>query len=81
MNDDNRICPDCGGDGFHYDDCIYDGTDGSSRRSFGSGNDHGGAGGKTWLLIIIILIIGYGFNELLGAILLIGLLFWNAVTR
>ena len=29
MSEDRGHCPDCGGsDGFHYSDCIYDGTDG-----------------------------------------------------
>lgn len=82
MSDYDRHCPDCGGDGFHYNDCIYDGTEGyggysSGRRSGGSN----GSGGKFWILYILALVIGYGINELLGTIIMIGLIIWVAVTR
>lgn len=81
MGDDGRNCPDCGGsDGFHYNDCIYDGTDGPGGSSYHSGGGSGGASGKIWIYIIIALIIGYGTNELLGAILLIGIIFWMIVS-
>lgn len=80
MSEDHRNCPDCGGsNGSHYNDCIYDGTDdpGSySKRSKGSSNL---SGGKWFLLYIIAFIIGYGFNELVGTVLLIGLIFWLCV--
>lgn len=82
MSEDSRYCPDCGGsDGFHYNDCIYDGTDGPGGSSFGSGGSSSGSGGKVWIFFIVALIIGYGFNELLGAILLIGMIFWLLVCK
>lgn len=82
MSDDSRHCPDCGGsDGFHYNDCIYDGTDGLGGSSVGFRGSLSGSGGKVWIFFIVALIIGYGFNELLGAILLIGMIFWLLVCK
>ena len=82
MSEDSRHCPDCGGsDGFHYNDCIYDGTDGPGGSSFGSRGSSSSSGGKIWIFYIIALIIGYGINELLGAILLIGMIFWLLVCK
>ena len=80
-------CPECGGsDGFHESDCSYDGTDEYDSYSLGSGgspNVSGGSsavsGGKVFLFYIIALIIGYGFNEIIGAILLLGMIFWLCV--
>ena len=40
-----------------------------------------GTGGKVWLFYIFALIIGYGINELLGTILLIGMIFWLLVCK
>lgn len=43
MSEDIRHCPDCGGsDGFHYNDCIYDGPGGSSFGIRGSSSGLGG---------------------------------------
>ena len=82
MSEDNRHCPDCGGsDGFHYNDCIYDGTDGPGGSSFGTRGSSSGSCGKIWIFYIIALIIGYGINELLGAILIIGMIFWLLVCK
>ena len=82
MSEDNRNCPDCGGsDGLHYSDCIYDGTDGPGSHSSGSKRGSSGSGGKFFLFYIIALIIGYGFNELIGTLMLIGMLFWLLVCR
>lgn len=75
---EHRHCYDCGGtDGHHYNDCIYDGTDSgySSRRRTSTNVSMG----KWWALYVIALVIGYGINELLGVILLIGLIFWLLV--
>lgn len=76
--DNNRgVCEDCGGeDGYHYSGCDYEGTGMTSggyshRRSSGSNVSTG----KWWLLYIIALILGYGINELLGAVIIIGLIF------
>ena len=41
-----------------------------------SGGSSGGSGGKVLLFYIFALIVGYGINELLGTILLIGMIFW-----
>ena len=82
MSMDNRQCPDCGGsNGFHYSDCIYDGTEGTGHYSFSSKGSSSGSSGKVLLFYIVALIIGYGINELLGAILLIGMIFWLCVSK
>lgn len=82
MSEDRGHCPDCGGsDGFHYSDCIYDGTDGPRGYYSGSRCGSSDSGGKVWLFYIIALIIGYGINELLGAILLIGMIFWLIICK
>ena len=58
-------------------------TTSNSKKSYSSGSRRGssGSGGKVWLFYIIALIIGYGINELLGAILLIGMIFWLIVCK
>lgn len=77
MSDDNRQCPDCGGsNGWHYSDCIYDATDGPGYYSSGSRGGSNPSGGKVLLFFIIALVLGYGINELLGVILIIGLIIW-----
>lgn len=82
MSEDQRHCPDCGGsNGSHYNDCIYDGTDGPGSYFRGSKGGSNLSGGKWFLLYIIVLVIGYGFNELLGTILLIGLIFWLCMCK
>ena len=82
MGDDNRNCPECGGsDGFHFDDCSYDGTDGFDEYSFRSRGKSDVSTGKVWFLIILALIIGYGINEVLGSILMIGIIFWMCVSK
>lgn len=82
MSEDSRHCPDCGGsEGWHYNDCTYDGTEGWGSYSSGSRGSSSGSSGKVWLLYIFALIIGYGINELLGAILLIGIIFWLIVCK
>ena len=82
MSEDSRHCPDCGGsNGSHYSDCIYDGTDGPGSYSFSSKGSSNVSSGKVWLFYIIALIIGYGINELLGVILIIGMIFWLCVCK
>lgn len=67
-------CRDCGGtDGHHEIDCIYDGTDGG-YSSYSRGGGSGISSGKWWICYIIALIVGYGINELLGVIIMIGLI-------
>ncbi|MBO5450933.1 MAG: hypothetical protein J6A11_05245 [Lachnospiraceae bacterium] len=79
---DGGHCPECGGsDGLHFSDCIYDGTDeGRGYYSHSKGSSDG-TGGKVWLFYIFALIVGYGINELLGTILLIGMIFWLLVCK
>lgn len=71
-------CPDCGGsNGNHFDDCTYEGTDvnvGHSKIG-GSSVDSG----KWWIIYIIALIIGYGISQLLGVIIMLGLIVWLCV--
>ena len=82
MSEDRGHCPECGGsDGWHYSDCTYDGTEGLGGYYSHSRGSSSGSGGKVWLFYIIALIIGYGINELLGAILLIGMIFWLIVCK
>lgn len=81
MSEYDRHCPDCGGDGFHYSDCIYDGTEGPGGNPTGYRGGSDVSTGKVWLFYIVALIIGYGINELLGAVLLIGMIFWLCVCR
>ena len=73
---ENNHCHDCGGsDGHHYDGCSYEGTEeGYSSNYRGRGTNV--SSGKWWIGYIVALIIGYGINELLGAIILIGLIVW-----
>ena len=75
-------CPECGGsDGNHFNDCTYDGTSGESfYSSYSRRSGSSASSGKVWSFYIIALLIGYGINELLGAILLIGLIFWICVS-
>lgn len=69
-------CHDCGGTGgSHYNDCIYDGTEGG-YSSYSRGKGSNVSAGKWWLGYIVALVIGYGVNELLGTMILLGLIFW-----
>ena len=82
MCEDNRHCPECDGEnGFHYGNCTYDGTNGPGNCSFGSKKSSNQSGGKFWLFYIVALVIGYGINELLGAIILIGLIIWLCICK
>ena len=75
-------CYDCGGDdGNHFDGCTYEGTgEVGGSYSFSRGGGSNVSAGKWWALYIIALLIGYGISELLGVIILIGLVFWAAVS-
>ena len=80
MNDYGH-CPDCGGsDGIHFDGCAYEGVD-NGHSSYSRGHGTKVSAGKWWIGYIIALIIGYGFNELLGAMILLGLIFWSWVSE
>ena len=71
-------CPDCGGsNGNHFDDCTYEGTDVNAGHSRVGGSSV--SSGKWWIIYIIALIIGYGINELLGVIIMLGLIVWLCV--
>lgn len=81
-------CPECGGsDGCHYDDCTYEGTDGSYgaggyySRSRKAKTSSSSPVAKMWGFYIFALIIGYGINELLGTILLIGWIIYLIVSK
>ena len=76
---EDRHCHECGGnDGLHYHGCTYEGTDGE-RVSFSSGGGNVSSG-KFWIIYIIAMVIGYGINELLGVIIMVGLIFWLIVS-
>jgi hypothetical protein len=79
MSEDRGHCPKYGGsDGLHFGDCMYDGTDGG--RGYYS-RPRRSTGGKFLVLYIFSFIIGYAFNELIGAILLIGIIFWVLICK
>ena len=71
----------------HNNPFPHDGEGGHSCKGYGcdcdeknygyhSGGSKGGGSGKGfWIGMVIALIIGYGINELLGAIIMIGLIF------
>lgn len=75
-------CHDCGGhDGNHFDGCTYEGTGSvGGYSSSGRGRSSNLPAGKFWGIFILAMILGYGINELLGVIILIGLIFWALVS-
>jgi len=75
-------CHDCGGhDGKHFEGCIYEGTsDVGGHFSYGRGGSSNHSAGKCWAWYILALILGYGINELIGVIMIIGLIFWLCVS-
>ena len=82
MSEDRGHCPECGGsDGLHFSDCTYEGTDGAGGHFSRPRRSSGDSGGKIWVFYIIALLIGYGFNELIGTIMLIGMIVWLIVNR
>lgn len=42
-------------------------------------NNSGGSGCGIWIGFIVALVIGYGINELLGALIMIGLIFYMMI--
>lgn len=53
------------------------------ERNYGyhTGSSHSSGSGKgIWIAFIVALIIGYGFNELLGTIIMIGVIFYMIVS-
>lgn len=56
-------------------DCDHENYPISHHRSSGSGTGSG-----YWIVFILALILGYGINELLGVIIIIGLGFWVFAT-
>lgn len=50
-------------------------------RSHSHRSSSSGTGIGYWIVFILALILGYGINELLGVIIIIGLVFWVCVTR
>lgn len=73
----------------------HDGEGGHSCKGYGCdcdernyGNRYGGVGGSggsggtgigVWGVMILAFIIGYGFNELLGTIIILGVIFYVLV--
>lgn len=70
----------------------HDGEHGRKCTGFGCDCDHenypishhrsssSGTGSGYWIVFILALILGYGINELLGVIIIIGLGFWICAT-
>lgn len=58
----------CNCDERNYENSTWKGTSGSSS-----------SGGGILIAFIVALIIGYGINELLGAIIMIGLIFYMMI--
>lgn len=65
----------CTGYGCDCDERNY-GSRGYGSRSYSSGSSIG-----IYVVFILALILGYGINELLGAIIMIGLVFWMFLTK
>ena len=84
--DDFGNCHECGGsDGNHFDDCIFEGTDYDKEYvSYSKRGSSSGKGSTTndtekcliWYLIALV--VGYGVNELIGTVIMIGLIIWVA---
>lgn len=72
-------------DGEHGRNCTGYGCDCDERnygsRGHGIGSNSGGSSKGIYITIIVALILGYGINELLGAIILIGVLFYILFAR
>lgn len=72
-------------DGEHGRNCTGYGCDCDERNygsyGRGSGSNSGGLSAGFYVVLILALILGYGINELLGAIIIIGLLFWMFLTK
>jgi hypothetical protein len=66
----------CPGPGCDCDEQNY-GHISSGHRKKSNNNNSSGCG--VWIAIIVALIIGYGINELLGAIIMIGIIIYIAV--
>lgn len=68
-------------DGEHGRECTGYGCDCDEKNygSRGRGSRGSGSGGGLFIAFIVALVIGYGINELLGAIILIGLIFYIIV--
>jgi len=80
--DNNGRCHECDGtNGSHYPGCDFDGTNEYDSYGFHSRKKYSDStAGKIWALFILALIIGYGINELIGVIIIIGIIFWMLVS-
>jgi hypothetical protein len=65
----------CPGPGCDCDEKNYGHISSGHRKN--SNNNSSGCG--VWIAIIVALLIGYGINELLGAIIMIGIIIYIAV--
>lgn len=83
MSEHGWNCPECGGsNGIHFDDCIYEGTSGPVLHRSGSGKRSSGSGaGALWIIGLLAVIIASAINELLGAIVLFGIVFFASLFR
>lgn len=72
-------------DGEHGRNCTGYGCDCDERnygsRGYGSGSNSGGSSAGIYITIILALILGYGINELLGVIIMIGLIIYIALAK
>lgn len=71
-------------DGEFGDSCTGYGCDCDERHygyRGGGGGGSGGSNGGIYAVFILALILGYGINELLGAIIMIGLIIYIAFTK
>lgn len=72
-------------DGEHGRNCTGYGCDCDERnygsRGYGENSNSSGSSKGIYLVFILALILGYGINELLGAIIMIGLVFWMFLTK
>lgn len=69
-------------DGEGHGECTGLGCDCDEKRyGYRGGGNKGGSGGGIWIAIIVGLVLGYGINELLGAIVLIGVIVYIMLCR
>jgi hypothetical protein len=60
------------------DNCPGPGCDCDEKNYGNVGRPRNNSGGKgVWIAVVVALIIGYGFNELLGAMILIGVCIYS----
>lgn len=69
----------CPGPGCDCDEKNYGHVGNSHRQKPNNNKNSSGCG--VWIAIIVALFIGYGYNEIIGAIILIGIIIYVAACK